>query len=138
MSFFLQTPPDITAHNAEVAAVWQAYRAGRPYRVQLRVHSFDTGFPLDPGAARQALGADVQLQGAPRVTLLKDGPVALQERGEVTRKARQTATPTTPTGQNGPPTPWYCTQSTAKPSAGASTSVAARRDWLSMDSSVAP
>ena len=33
MSFFLQTPPDISAHNAEVAAVWQAYRAGRPYRV---------------------------------------------------------------------------------------------------------
>ncbi len=32
MSFFLSSPPDFAAHNAEVQAVWEAYHAGRPYR----------------------------------------------------------------------------------------------------------
>lgn len=37
MAFFLSSPPDFEAHNAEVQAVWEAYHAGRPYRVPVSV-----------------------------------------------------------------------------------------------------
>jgi len=38
MSWFLKNPPDFSRHNAEVAAVWQAYHGGRPQRVPVSVH----------------------------------------------------------------------------------------------------
>jgi hypothetical protein len=38
MSWFLRHPPDFEGHNAEVAAVWNAYRENRPYRVPVSVH----------------------------------------------------------------------------------------------------
>lgn len=37
MSFFLQNPPDFEKHNEEVARVWEAYRARRPYRVPVTI-----------------------------------------------------------------------------------------------------
>lgn len=37
MSWFLPNPPDFAEHNAEVAAVWEAYHAGRPYRVPVSI-----------------------------------------------------------------------------------------------------
>jgi len=50
-------------------------------RDELHVTSFDTGFPVDHGALREALGPDVQIQGGPEVTLLKGGtPQAVYER----------------------------------------------------------
>ena len=38
MSWFLDNPPDFSAHSAEVAAVWKAYREGRPTRVPVSIH----------------------------------------------------------------------------------------------------
>ena len=38
MSWFLEDPPDYSEHNAEVAAVWDAYNAGCPRRVPVSVH----------------------------------------------------------------------------------------------------
>ena len=50
-------------------------------RDELNVYAFDTGFPVDHGALRQALGPDVQIQGGPSVMLLKAGPVdAIRDR----------------------------------------------------------
>jgi hypothetical protein len=37
MSYFLTPAPDFARHNAEVQSVWEAYRAGRPYRVPVTV-----------------------------------------------------------------------------------------------------
>jgi uroporphyrinogen-III decarboxylase len=39
---------------------------------RLGVDSFDTGFPVDHGALRQALGPDVEISGGPKVSLLKN------------------------------------------------------------------
>jgi uroporphyrinogen-III decarboxylase len=50
-------------------------------RDELHVNSFDTGFPVDHGALRKALGPDVQIQGGPEVSVLHDGtPAAVYER----------------------------------------------------------
>jgi hypothetical protein len=38
MAWFLQRPPDVARHNEEVAAVWRAFREGRPTRVPVSVH----------------------------------------------------------------------------------------------------
>ena len=38
MSWFLQNPPDLEEHNAEVAAVWKAFHEGQPYRVPVSIH----------------------------------------------------------------------------------------------------
>ncbi len=38
MSWFLENPPDFSRHNAEVAAVWDAYHRGRPTRVPVSIH----------------------------------------------------------------------------------------------------
>ncbi len=43
-------------------------------RDELRVQAFDTGYPVDFGALRAELGPDVQINGGPRVTLLRNGP----------------------------------------------------------------
>ena len=40
---------------------------------KLGVSSFDTGFPIDHGALRQALGPDVEISGGPPVSLLQFG-----------------------------------------------------------------
>ncbi|HUU58676.1 MAG TPA: uroporphyrinogen decarboxylase family protein [Phycisphaerae bacterium] len=40
---------------------------------ELNVRSFDTGFPVDHGRLRRALGPDVQIQGGPEVDLLLRG-----------------------------------------------------------------
>jgi len=42
-------------------------------RDELNVKSFDTGFPVDHGALREALGDDVEILGGPEVALLLDG-----------------------------------------------------------------
>ncbi len=42
---------------------------------ELGVAGFDTGFPVDHGALRRALGPDVLIAGGPTVMLVKDGPV---------------------------------------------------------------
>jgi len=42
-------------------------------RDELNVHSFDTGFPVDHGALRKALGPDVEISGGPEVSLLRSG-----------------------------------------------------------------
>ncbi|MFH0796148.1 MAG: uroporphyrinogen decarboxylase family protein [Candidatus Omnitrophota bacterium] len=39
----------------------------------LRVNSFDTGFPVDFGKIRKELGPDVQIYGGPTIMLLKNG-----------------------------------------------------------------
>ncbi len=50
---------------------------------ELHVDSFDTGFPVDHGAVREALGPDVEIQGGPEVHLLLDGtPQQAYERTE--------------------------------------------------------
>ena len=40
---------------------------------KLGVVAFDTGFPLDHGALRRALGPDVEVSGGPHVALLREG-----------------------------------------------------------------
>ena len=40
---------------------------------KLGVVSFDTGFPIDHGALRKALGTDVEISGGPHVGLLQTG-----------------------------------------------------------------
>ena len=40
---------------------------------KLGVVSFDTGFPVDHGALRKALGPEVEISGGPHVGLLRDG-----------------------------------------------------------------
>ncbi len=42
-------------------------------RDELHVMSFDTGFPVDHGRLREALGPDVEILGGPAVPLLRDG-----------------------------------------------------------------
>jgi len=42
-------------------------------RDELYVRSFDTGFPVDHGRLREALGPDVEILGGPEVTLLREG-----------------------------------------------------------------
>ena len=50
-------------------------------RRELNVMSFDTGFPVDHGRLREALGEDVEIQGGPEVSLLLSGsPAAVGER----------------------------------------------------------
>jgi uroporphyrinogen-III decarboxylase len=41
---------------------------------ELNVQAFDTGFPLDHGALRQALGPDAQISGGPHVATVHQGP----------------------------------------------------------------
>lgn len=43
-------------------------------RDELNVRSFDTGFPVDFGALRAALGPEVQILGGPSIMELKEGP----------------------------------------------------------------
>jgi len=43
-------------------------------RDELNVRSFDTGFPVDFGALRAALGPEVQILGGPSIMELKAGP----------------------------------------------------------------
>ncbi len=38
MSWYLDPPPDVAAHNQAVAAVWAAYHAGHPTRVPVVIH----------------------------------------------------------------------------------------------------
>ena len=38
MAWFLESPPDFSRHNAEVAEVWEAYRQGCPRRVPVSIH----------------------------------------------------------------------------------------------------
>ncbi|MEW6750119.1 MAG: uroporphyrinogen decarboxylase family protein [Candidatus Latescibacterota bacterium] len=45
-------------------------------RDHLNVYSFDTGFPLDHGAVRRALGPQVQINGGPTVMQIQEGPVS--------------------------------------------------------------
>lgn len=48
MSFFLTAPPNFAAHNAEVKAVWEAYHAGRPYRVPVNLFGSIRNFLQNP------------------------------------------------------------------------------------------
>jgi len=48
-------------------------------RDELHVQSFDTGFPVDHGALRRALGPDIEILGGPHVELLRAGPPAAIE-----------------------------------------------------------
>ncbi len=50
-----------------------ATRHFRLIRDRLGVSSFDTGFPVDHGALRRELGADVEISGGPHVGLLRSG-----------------------------------------------------------------
>ncbi len=45
----------------------------RTMRDELKVQSFDTGFPVDFGWLRRELGPDVRIQGGPHVELLRAG-----------------------------------------------------------------
>jgi uroporphyrinogen-III decarboxylase len=40
------------------------------HRDELNIRSFDTGFPVDFGAIRRALGPDIRIQGGPHVDLV--------------------------------------------------------------------
>lgn len=51
-----------------------ASRHFKALKDELNITSFDTGFPIDHGAVRRELEADVQIYGGPHVMLLKDGP----------------------------------------------------------------
>ncbi|NIA20928.1 MAG: hypothetical protein GWP05_02920 [Anaerolineaceae bacterium] len=42
-------------------------------RDELGVRTFDTGFPVDHGALRQALGEDIEILGGPEVMVLREG-----------------------------------------------------------------
>ena len=46
----------------------------------LGARAFDTGFPVDHGALRRALGPDVLIAGGPTVMRIKDGPAEAIER----------------------------------------------------------
>ena len=47
---------------------------------RLNVWSFDTGFPVDHGALRRALGPEVEIRGGPTVMLLQSGtPAQIQD-----------------------------------------------------------
>ena len=48
MSFYLSSPPDFEAHNAEVQAVWEAYHAGRPHRVPVSIGGSIRNFLQNP------------------------------------------------------------------------------------------
>lgn len=48
MASYLQQPVDIPAHNNEVQRVWEAYRAGRPYRVPVSIAGSITNYLLNP------------------------------------------------------------------------------------------
>jgi len=50
-----------------------ATRHFKTIRDELKVTSFDTGFPVDHGALRRELGPDVTIQGGPHVELLRTG-----------------------------------------------------------------
>jgi len=52
-------------------------------RDAMNVQSFDTGFPVDHGALRKALGPDVEIYGGPHVEILRSG-----SEGEVRAVAR--------------------------------------------------
>lgn len=57
-----------------------ATRFFRLLRDELKVYSFDTGFPVDHGWLRQELGPEVLIYGGPSVMLVKGGPAgALRE-----------------------------------------------------------
>ena len=49
-------------------------------RDELKVRSFDTGYPVDFGWLRQELGPDVEILGGPRIDLLRNGPPEAIER----------------------------------------------------------
>lgn len=52
----------------------------RAIRDELRVMSFDTGFPVDHGALRRELGPDVTIYGGPHVEVLRAaGPQAVRD-----------------------------------------------------------
>ncbi|MCE5219643.1 hypothetical protein LLH03_21685 [bacterium] len=53
-----------------------ATRFFRLLRDELKVYSFDTGFPVDHGWLRRELGPKVQIYGGPSVMLVKGGPVS--------------------------------------------------------------
>jgi len=48
MSWFLSDPPDFEKHNEEVRSVWQAYHAGEPYRVPVRINGSVRNFIQNP------------------------------------------------------------------------------------------
>lgn len=52
---------------------------------ELRVRHFDTGYPVDFGAVRQALGTETEISGGPHIELLLNGsPASIRERtGEI-------------------------------------------------------
>ncbi|MBM4036579.1 MAG: hypothetical protein FJ291_32990 [Planctomycetes bacterium] len=50
-----------------------ATRHFRTIRDELKVTSFDTGFPVDHGALRRELGPNITIQGGPHVELLRTG-----------------------------------------------------------------
>lgn len=50
-----------------------ATRHFRFLKENLKVYSFDTGFPVDFGKLRQELGPEVEIKGGPTIMLLKDG-----------------------------------------------------------------
>jgi uroporphyrinogen-III decarboxylase len=41
---------------------------------ELNVQSFDTGFPVEHGVLRQALGPEAQIMGGPHIALVRSGP----------------------------------------------------------------
>ncbi|HEY3416284.1 MAG TPA: uroporphyrinogen decarboxylase family protein [Armatimonadota bacterium] len=48
MSFVLQQPIDYPAHNEEVRRVWEAFSAGKPYRVPVSIGGSITNYLLNP------------------------------------------------------------------------------------------
>jgi len=48
MSWYLDRTPDIERHNAEVNAVWQAFREGHPTRVPVAIHGSIRNFIQNP------------------------------------------------------------------------------------------
>jgi hypothetical protein len=73
-----------SADRIKVHVCGDGTRHFRTLRDELGVYEFDTGFPVDFGKLRRALGPEVTIWGGPNVMILKDGTPA-QVAQETTR-----------------------------------------------------
>jgi hypothetical protein len=62
-----------TAKRIAIHLCGDSTRHFKLLRDELGIYSFDTGFPVDFGWLRKELGPEVEVEGGPRVTLLRNG-----------------------------------------------------------------
>lgn len=94
MSFHLTQPIDFSRHNEEARRVWEAFRAGTPYRVPVSVYGSITGYLLNPELNVQGwsfreyfedpevqIGAQLEYQKWVRFNLLHDAEMGIPAAG---------------------------------------------------------